>query len=77
MPGHVGQNPEAALGVLEVTILDSGLDHIERSRHDQRGGCAGNGRYEVLEPRSLVVVLELEQVLLGEGGSSKQLPKYH
>lgn len=28
---HVRQNAEAGLGVLEVAVLDTGLDHIQRS----------------------------------------------
>lgn len=28
---HVGQNAEAGLGVLEVAVLNTGLDHIQRS----------------------------------------------
>lgn len=71
--GHVGQNAEAALGVLEVAVLDTGLDHVKRSRDDKRGRGTGNRRNKVLEPRSLVVVLQVEEVLLGKGRASKQL----
>lgn len=71
--GHVGQNAEAGLGVVEVLVLDTGLDDIERSRDDERGRGTSNRSDKVLEPGSLVVVLELEHVLLGKGGTTKQL----
>lgn len=70
---HVAQDPEAALGVLEVSVLDSGLDDIERGRDDERGRGTSNRGHEVLEPAGLVVVLEVEQVLLSESGASEQL----
>lgn len=38
---HVGDNPEAALGVLKVLVLNAGLDNVERCRDDE--GCAGTG----------------------------------
>lgn len=71
--GHVGQDPEAALGVVKVAVLDAGLDDVERRGDDERGRGAGNGGDEVLEPRGLVVVLQLEQVLLGKGRTAEEL----
>lgn len=71
--GHVGQNPEAALGVVKVTVLDTGLDDVERRGDDERGRRAGDGGDEVLEPGGLVVVLEVEEVLLGESRASEEL----
>lgn len=71
--GHVGQNSEAALGVVEVAVLDSGLDDIEGSRNNQGGRGTGNGGDKVLEPAGLVVVLKVEEVLLGKGRTTEQL----
>jgi hypothetical protein len=75
VPGHLGENPDTALGVVEVLVLDTGLDDIERSRHDQRGRGTGNGGDEVLEPGRLVVVLETEDVLLCKCGTTEKLVK--
>jgi hypothetical protein len=71
--GHVGQDAEAALRVVKVAVLDARLDDVEGSRHDERGRRTGDGGDEVLEPRSLVVVVEVEEELLGEGGTTKEL----
>lgn len=71
--GHVGQDSEATLGVVKVAVLDSGLDDIERSGDDKRGRGTSNRGNEVLEPAGLVVVLEVEEVLLGKGRTTKQL----
>ena len=71
--GHVGQDAEAALRVVKVAVLDARLDDVERRRHDERGRGAGDGRDKVLEPRRLVVVLEAEEELLGEGGTAEEL----
>ena len=68
--GHVGQDPEAALGVLKVAVLDAGLDDVEGRGDDERCRGTGDGGDEVLEPGGLVVVFEVEEVLLGEGGAS-------
>lgn len=73
--GHVGQNPEAALRVVEVPVLDTGLDDVQRRRDDERGRRTGDGGDEVLEPRGLVVVLELEEIFLGEGRATEELPR--
>lgn len=70
---HVGDNPEAGLGVLEVAVLNTGLDDVEGSGDEEGGGGTGDGGDEVLEPRGLVVVVEAEEVLLGEGGTTEQL----
>lgn len=70
---HIRQNAEAALRVVKVAILDACLDHIKRSRDNKGSGSAGDRGDEVLQPCRLVVVLQLEQVLLGKGRSSKQL----
>ena len=71
--GHVGQDAEAALRVLKVAVLDTGLDHVEGSRDNKRGRGTSNRRHKVLPPRSLVVVLEVEEVLLGKGRATEQL----
>ncbi len=54
---HVSQNAETALWVVKVTVLDTGLDDVKRSRHDERCRRTGDGGDKVLEPRRLVVVL--------------------
>lgn len=35
MLGHLGNDAEAGLGVLEVAVLDTGLDHVQGSGDDQ------------------------------------------
>jgi hypothetical protein len=70
---HVGDNPEAALGVLEVPVLDSCLDDVQRSRHDKRGAGTGDRSDKVLRPRSSVVIGQFVEVFLGCGRSTKQL----
>lgn len=69
---HVGQDAEAALGAVEVAVLDTGLDDIERGRDNERGRCTSNRGDEVLEPGGLVVVLETEDELLGESGTTEE-----
>lgn len=70
---HVGNDSETTLGVLKVAVLDTGLDDVEGSGDEEGGGGTGDGGDEVLEPRGLVVVLELEKVLLCEGGTTEEL----
>jgi len=67
VPGHVRQDPESALRIVKVAVLDPGLDDVQGRRHDQGRGCSGDGGDKVLEPRRLVVVLKPEEELLGEG----------
>ena len=73
VPDHVSNDAEAGLGVLEIAVLDTGLDHIKRSRNDERSSGTGNGSDKVLHPGSRVVVLEAVDVLLGEGRTSEKL----
>jgi len=70
---HVGNNTETGLGVLEVAVLDTGLDHVERGGHNQGGTGTGNGGNEVLAPGGLVVVLQAVDVLLGKSRSTEKL----
>ena len=77
MLGHVGQNAETALGVLKVSVLDTGLDDIERGGDDQRRRGTGDGGDEVLEPRRLVVVAKGEEVFLCESGTTEELDASH
>lgn len=70
--GHVGQNLEAAFGVLEVSVLDTGLDDVERSGDNERGGSTTDGRDKVLEPCGLVVVGQTEEVLLRESRTTEE-----
>lgn len=73
MLGHVGDDTEARLLGLEVAVLDTGLDDIERSRDDERSRGTGNGSDKVLEPGGAVVVGELEEVFLGSGTTTEEL----
>jgi hypothetical protein len=68
---HVGNDSEAALGVLEISVLDTGLDDIERGRDQERGGGTGDRGDEVLRPGCRVVVAEFVEVLLGYSGATK------
>ena len=36
---HVGHDPKTRFGVLEIAVLNTGLNHVQRRRHDQ--GSAG------------------------------------
>lgn len=69
---HVGDNTHATLRVLEVAVLDTGLDDIEGSRDDEGSSSTGNRGDEVLSPGGLVVVLDAEG-LLSEGGTTEEL----
>jgi hypothetical protein len=70
---HAANNLESTLWVLEVSVLDTGLDDIERSRDDERGSSTTNGGDEVLEPSGLVVVRKTEEVTLSESGTTEEL----
>jgi len=72
VPRHLGQDLHARLGVLKVLVLHPRLDDIKRRGHKQRRRRTRNRRDKVLEPRRLVVVLQLEQVLLGERRATEQ-----
>lgn len=72
VPRHLGQDLHARLRVLKVLVLHARLDDIQRRRYEQRGRRTRNRRDKVLEPRRLVVVLQLEQVLLGERRAAEQ-----
>lgn len=73
MFGHVGDDTETRLLGLEVAVLDTGLDDIERSRDDERCRGTSNGRDEVLEPGGTVVVGELVEVFLGSSATTEKL----
>jgi hypothetical protein len=62
---HFGDDSESTLWVIEVPVLNSGLDDIERGRYDQRGAGASNGRNKVLHPSCFVVVGETIPIFLG------------
>lgn len=70
---HVRHDPEAALGVLKVPVLNTRLDNVERSRHEKRGAGTGDRGDKVLRPGCRVVVGELVEVFLGYGRATKQL----
>lgn len=63
---HVLNNLEATFWVVKVLVLDTSLDNIERGGDEKRSRCSGNRSNKVLEPRSLVVILQTEEVTLGE-----------
>lgn len=69
---HVLDDLQTGLGVVEVSVLDSGLDDIERGRDNQRGRGTKEGGDNVLAPGGLGVVLESQNVLLGKGVTSEQ-----
>lgn len=73
---HVGDDPETTLGVLKVLVLDSGLDHVEGSRDDERGTSTGDRGDKVLPPGSRVVVAKLVEIFLGRSRTTKQLVWY-
>lgn len=70
---HVGEDAEAALGVVEVAVLNSGLNNIEGSGNDQRGRGTSDRSNKVLEPGSLVIILEVEKVFLGKSRATEKL----
>lgn len=70
---HLRNNLESTLGVVEVAVLDTGLDHVEGSGNDQGGASTGDGSHKVLAPGGFVVVAQVVNVFLGESGSSEKL----
>lgn len=70
---HVGQDSESGLGVIEVAVLDTGLDHVERSRHDEGRAGAADGSDEVLSPGCRVVLLQAVDVFLGKSRATEKL----
>lgn len=65
-------NVQSRLGVLKVTVLNTGLDDIKRSSDGDRSDSTANGGAEVLEEGSLVVVLETKDVFLDKGGTTEE-----
>ena len=59
--------------VLEVCILDAGLDGVEGGSDGDGSDRACDRRDEVLAPGGLGVVLDAQNVVLGEGGSTEEL----
>jgi hypothetical protein len=53
---HACNNAEPRLRVIEVSILNTRLNNVERSRNDEGGTSAADGSDEVLSPRCRVVV---------------------
>jgi hypothetical protein len=47
---HVGDDSEAAFWVLEVLVLDTGLDDVERGRDEKRGTGTCNRGNKILRP---------------------------
>jgi hypothetical protein len=69
---HVGDDASAGLLDLEVAVLDTGLDDVERGGDNEGGGGTGDGSNEVLGPAGAVVVLEFVEVLLSGGGTTEE-----
>lgn len=59
--------------MLEVAVLNTGLDHIQGSGDNQRGAGTGHGGDKVLVPSGLVVIGQAVNVFLGEGRSTEEL----
>ena len=72
LPRHTAHDPEPALRVIEIPILDPRLDHVQGRRHQQRGRRAGNGGDKVLQEAGGIVVVEFVEVLLGGGGAAEE-----
>ena len=70
---HVRHNAEARLWVLEIAVLDTSLDHIQGSRHDQRGTGTTDRCHKILRPGSRIIIPQVIDVFLGESGTTKQL----
>lgn len=58
--------------LLKVRLLDTSLHDIEGRRDGDTGDSTGHGGDEVLAPGSLRVVGNTENVVLGEGGGTKE-----
>lgn len=69
---HAGHDSETRLRVLEVSVLNSGLDNVKGSGDNQAGRCTGDGGDKVLAPGSLVIILKLEQFFFGPSRSAKE-----
>jgi len=69
--GHVGENAETAFWVVEVPVLDTGLDNVQRGGDDERCRSTCNRGDEVLEPGCGVVVGQLEEIFFGGGRTAE------
>ncbi len=58
---------------VRVAVLDTGPDNIESSSDDKGSRGTGNRSNQVLEPRGLVVVLQVDEVRFGNGRATEQL----
>lgn len=72
---HVSNDLESTLWVIEVLVLDTGLDDIERGRNEERSRGTSNRGDEVLEPGGLVIVFKPKEISFGESWSSEELYK--
>lgn len=59
--------------MLEVAVLDTGLDHIQGGGDNQRGASTAYRGDKVLRPASLIVVCEGVDVFLGESRATEEL----
>jgi hypothetical protein len=61
--------------VLEVAVLNTGLDHVERGGDNQGGASTADGGDEVLRPGGGVVILQFVDIFLGESGTTEELSR--
>lgn len=71
--GHLCDDLATSLLGLKVAVLNTGLDYVERGGNDERCRGTADGGDEVLVPRGRVVVGEVENLLLCEGGTTEEL----
>ena len=70
---HVGHDASPGFRVVEMTVLDTGLDHVQGSGDNERCASSANRCDEVLGPRGRVVVLQVVDVFLGESRTTEEL----
>lgn len=73
VPHHTPHDLKPTLRVFKVSVLDSRLNHIQRSGNEQGSGSTGDGGHEVLHPGGFVVVREPVEVAFCEGGAAEEL----
>lgn len=70
---HLGYDASAGFRVVEVAVLDTGLDYVQGSGDNQRCAGSANRCDEILGPRGRVVVLQVVDVFLGESRTTEEL----
>lgn len=69
---QVLHNRDSADLLLEVRVLNPRLHDIQGSCDGDASDCTGNAGNEILAPGSFAVILDTEDVVLGEGGSTEK-----